>query len=731
MSNKEITVEMVEKAGLIPEDLDLIRDTLGRAPNITELYIFSAIWRDDIKYPGIRGLIQPLYETGASLLSSGDETMMFADAGDKVLCLSADGLYYCDKAEGSGSYSAGLISRTDSDIAATGAIPVARLYSLHLGDINENKEKSSTRDIVHDIGVGSSILGIPVAGGESFFDQSNNSRQAFNCITVGIADKKRDETTRDIIGKGDRIYFAGIAADICKCDNATDSSITRIHGNCREKLLQGAVTDISGSGICTNISGIGKGSISGALAEMSCKAKTGIRFDLDSTRLNDNIIEPYEAICSPMPGSILVAVEKGKEDMCEDIFKKWGLDFTTAGEFTGDDSLQVYYNKELLADIPVLSFYRESGKKKEAPEIKAPEYIKDIEKYSVDNIPEPDDLREIASKMVNNPNNASKKCIYRNYDIIGGFKNISEFKDTDSGIIDLKGSEKALFLTCDSNSRYGQADPDTGSLITVAEAARNIICSGGKPVAMACCLNTGNRYDAEARWQLAGAAKGIAEASRKFGIPVAYSTVNCLKKKPSDNDPAVMFPSAVIAMTGIIEKKNRVMTMGFKRKGAMIYLIGRSNNDISSSEYLVSCHDTEYSPLPFIDSDHEYELHNVVRDLISKDLVDSAHDISRGGLFITMIESCMSNDLGFDITSDAEIRRDAFLFGESQSRIVISVDPEHETEFLDFMIEKNFPFSTLGHVTKGELRVDDISYGFIKDIKAIYETTLEKYKERD
>jgi phosphoribosylformylglycinamidine synthase len=296
---------------------------------------------------------------------------------------------------------------------------------------------------------------------------------------------------------------------------------------------------------------------------------------------------------------------------------------------------------------------------------------------------------------------------------------------SDAGIVNIKGTNKALALTCDCNSRYVNADPEIGTQIAVAEAARNIACSGATPIAITNCLNFGNPYNPEVFWQFVGAINGMGKACLKFNTPVTGGNVSFYNQTSIGNKVEPIYPTPTIGMLGILHDKNHQMTIGFKSKGDMIFMIGELKNDISSSEYLVSWHKIKESTVPYFDLEFEYRLNETIRELIKRSLVRSAHDVSDGGLYVSLVESSMPRSLGFDITSDAEIRRDAFLFGESQGRIIVSVTPSKETAFIDFMLDQNIPFFALGHVTKGEIRVDDESFGFIEDVKKIYDSALE------
>ena len=340
-------------------------------------------------------------------------------------------------------------------------------------------------------------------------------------------------------------------------------------------------------------------------------------------------------------------------------------------------------------------------------------------------------MKKVAQKMLKNPNLVSKRWVSEQYDTMVKTDNISTNFQADTGIVNIKNTNKALSLTTDCNSRYVKADPNIGTQIAVAEAARNIVCSGGEPMAITNCLNFGNPYNPEVFWQFEGAIKGMGIASKKFKTPVTGGNVSFYNQTTiKDNMVEPVNPTPVIGMLGIINDKNNIMTMGFKDKGDIIFQIGKSRDDISSSEYLNSYHNIHESPVPYFDIDEELQVQNIVSDLIKKNLIRSAHDVADGGLFISLIESAMIYDFGFDITSDAEIRLDSFLFGESQSRVVVSVTPNKKNMFIDFMMKQDFVYHTLGHVTKGELRFDDVSFGFIKDIKKCYDNALGEIIEK-
>ena len=337
-------------------------------------------------------------------------------------------------------------------------------------------------------------------------------------------------------------------------------------------------------------------------------------------------------------------------------------------------------------------------------------YYKKWQKFSIDHVDQPENLVEVAMFLAAHENISSKKWIYEQYDSMVGTINMSTNFPTDAAIVNIKKSNKALAMTVDCNARMVNADPEQGCAMAVAEAARNIVCSGGVPSAITNCLNFGNPYNPEVYWQFVGSIKGMAKACKKFNTPVTGGNVSFYNQTAIDGEEIPVFPTPTIGMLGIVEDKKHITSLSFQGKSDLIYLIGKCENDISSSEYLASFHKIKESSVPKFDLDTEYDLQQTITSLIRKNVIESAHDISNGGLFISLIESCFQNNLGFEIVSSSDVREDAFLFGESPSRVIVSVTETGEDAFLDALNDKKTPFMLLGHVAKGRVVVDDVNF---------------------
>lgn len=739
MSQTKVTLKTAKSLGLLPEEFEMIKEILGKVPNYTELSIFSVMWSDHASYKNSIKWLKTLPRTGKHILAEpGEENAGLVDIGDDLACAfkieSHNHPCAVEPYQGAATGVGGI----NRDIFTMGARPVAQLNSLRFGDIKLDRTKWLIKGVVEGIGDYGNAFGVPVVGGEVFFDTSYNTNPLVNAMSVGIV-KKGEVISAISKGVGNPVYIVGsstgkdgihgatfASADITE-DSADDIPSIQVGDPFQEKLLLEATQELINTDAIVGMQDMGAAGIICSTSEMSEKGKHGMLIHLDKVPLRQKNMAAFEILLSESQERMLIVVEKGKEKIVEQVFKKWDLNCAVIGEVTKGDRLNFYLNNELVADVPASSLVLGGGAPVYEREYKEPAYFKENKKFSIDDIPEPENLRDVAWYLIKHPNIASKKWVFEQYDTMVGTNSMSTNFPSDAALVNIKHSNKALALTVDCNARYVNADPEQGTAIAVAEAVRNIVCSGAKPLAITNCLNFGNPYNPEVFWQFVGAIKGMGKACSKFNTPVTGGNVSFYNQATIGKKVEPVYPTPTIGMLGLLKDKNNQMTIPFKSKGDMIFLIGKSKNDISSSEYLFSYHKIKQSPAPYFDLDFELKLYKIMLTLIQNHLIRSAHDVSDGGLFITLLECAMPRELGFDITSDAEIRRDSFLFGESQGRIVLGVAPSRESEFIDYMVEQNFPFSTLGHVTKGEMRIDDESYGFVKEAKKVYENALEEY----
>jgi phosphoribosylformylglycinamidine synthase len=416
---------------------------------------------------------------------------------------------------------------------------------------------------------------------------------------------------------------------------------------------------------------------------------------------------------------MLMVVEKGREADVIKVFEKWDLPCSEIGEVTGDGILRFYMHGELEAELPAHDLVLGGGAPQYTREYKEPKYFEKIRAFNPDNIAVPGQLKAVAEKLIAIPNIASKRAVYVQYDSMVGAGNASTNAPSDAAVVIAKPTGKGLALTTDCNSRYVFADPYKGGQIAVAEAARNIVCSGGLPLGITNCLNFGNPYDPEVYYQFVHAIKGMGDACIKFDTPVTGGNVSFYNQNPD----GPVYPTPTIGMVGLLDGVSDKMTMDFKEAGDVLFLVGKSSDDIGSSEYLHKIHGVEYSPAPHFDLEEEYALQQKVAELIKNKVIESAHDVSEGGLFVTLLESCFNRQLGIDVVAaDTAVRRDAYWFGESQSRVVVSVKEEKVAQFKKIM--GSFAHEELGQVTAGAIEVDGGDWGNILTWKEKYDNAI-------
>merc|ERR1711991_720133 len=472
---------------------------------------------------------------------------------------------------------------------------------------------------------------------------------------------------------------------------------------------------------------MGAAGITCSSCEMSAAGNVGMDIWLDKVPTRQKNMLPFEILLSESQERMLVVVKKGKEKIVKDIFDKWDLHAEEIGVVTEGGRVRYFEGDTLVGDVPAESLVLGGGAPQYEREYKEPAYYKEYQQFNIDDVQQPDDLKEVAQHLLSHPNIASKRWVYEQYDSMVGTKTMTTNRPADAGIVNIKGTDRALAMTVDCNSRYVHADPHKGTAIAVSEAARNIVCSGGNPSAITNCLNFGNPYNPESYWQFVGAIKGMSEACIKFQTPVTGGNVSFYNQTVTEGKEEPVFPTPTIGMIGLVDDKKKTMSLDFKHKGDLIFIIGKNVEDIGSSEYLYSYHGIKKSPAPYFNIEEEYNMQQSIKNLIQGGLINAAHDCADGGLFITLTEMAMPNELGFDIITDAEIREDAFLFGEAAGRVVVTVNEDNEDEFIEFMMKQNnVKYTLLGHVTQGKMVVDDEHYGFVQEAKEIYNNALGK-----
>lgn len=738
---QEATLEQAVELGLRPEEFEMIKEILGRTPNFTETSVYSVMWSEHCSYKNSIVWLKTLPKDGPHMLvKAGEENAGLVDIGDGLGCAFKIESHNHPSALEPYQGAATGVGGINRDIFTMGARPIAQLNSLRFGNIDLDRTKWLVKGVVKGIGDYGNAFGIPIVGGEVFFDESYNTNPLVNAFSAGIVNSKKIISAK-AKGVGNPVFIVGSATgkdgiagaafaskDITE-ESAQDLPSVQVGDPFMEKLLLEATMELLETDAVAGMQDMGAAGITCSTCEMSAGGGVGMEIHLDRVPTRQANMLPYEILLSESQERMLVVVNKGQESVVKSIFEKWDLHAEEIGVVTDTQRIRYYMNGELVGDVPAESLVLGGGAPQYVREYKEPAYYQEYKKFDINKVEQPENLKDVAYFLLQHPNIASKRWVYEQYDSMVGTKNMTTNKPADAGIVNIKGTNKAIAMTVDCNSRYVHADPEVGTMIAVSEAARNITCSGGVPSAITNCLNFGNPYNPESYWQFVGAIKGMSAACLKFETPVTGGNVSFYNQTVTNGVEVPVFPTPTIGMIGLLEDKTKSMSLDFKQKGDLIFLIGESKEDIASSEYLASYHKVKASPVPYFDLEEEFAMQNAVRGLIDNELINAAHDCADGGLFVALTEMSMPRELGFDIVTDAEIREDAFLFGETQGRVVVTVNEEKEEDFLEFMIATGVSFTLLGHVTKGKMMVDDEHYGFITEAKELFNNALAKKLE--
>ena len=737
------TLETAQELGLLPEEYQQIQEILGREPNFNELSIYSVMWSEHCSYKNSIVWLKTLPKDGPHMLvKAGEENAGLVDLGEGLACAFKIESHNHPSALEPYQGAATGVGGINRDIFTMGARPIAQMNSLRFGELRDKRTRWLLDGVVRGIGNYGNSFGVPTVGGEVLFDKSFHQNPLVNAFSAGILHTDRDPMiSAKAEGPGNPVFIIGsytgkdgIAGAAFASKDLTEASLddipaVQVGDPFQEKLLLEATLELARTGAVVGMQDMGAAGITCSTSEMSAEGGVGMNIYLDQVPCRQEDMKPWEILLSESQERMLAVVHKGREKEVQAIFEKWDLPCAQIGEVTEKEELNYYWQGEIIARTPADPLVLGGGAPVYYREYREPPYYREYQKFDINSVKRPEDLQAVGERLLQNPNIASKRYIADQYDSMVGTITMSTNTPSDAAVVNLKDTRRALAMTTDCNSRYVHADPRVGTQIAVAEAARNIVVSGGKPSAVTNCLNFGNPYQPEVYWQFVQAIKGMSEACEKFQTPVTGGNVSFYNQTVKGDTTEPVFPSPVIGMIGILEDKKFHTSLAFQEKGDLIYMLGENRNDINSSQYLVQEHGVEASPAPFFSLEEEYALQEQLKMLIRSGVLHSAHDVSEGGLWVALMESALAGDLGFDLTTDAAIRADAYLFGESQSRVVVSVPQAVETEFIDQMMLNGVEFDLLGHVTKGAIRIDDQDWGTVAHYRELYDGSIGKMME--
>ena len=680
-----VAKEILDEVALSQQEYELIVEKLGREPSQVELGLFGALWSEHCGYKHSKALLKHL-PSGSQrvLVKPGEENAGVVDIGDGLVVVmkieSHNHPSAIEPYQGAATGVGGIVR----DIFTMGARPIALLNSLRFGPLSDSRNRYLFAGVVGGIAGYGNCLGIPDIGGEIFFADCYSTNPLVNTLCLGIAEAKNLVRAR-AHGEGNLLMLvgadtgrdglhgaSGLASRTFEEERELRSTV-QVGNPFLEKLLIEACLELAETDWIAGMQDLGAAGLTSSAIESAARGGGGIEIDVLKVPRREKDMTPYEVMLSESQERMLVVVKKGCEDKVKALFDRWELRSDIIGQVTGDSLARIKEGEKVVAEVPVNLLtsppvYRQRVKK--------PHWLEELQAFDVTSVPDlpPKKANSTLLRLLASPNIASKHCVYRQYDHQVG-NNTIVLPGSDAGVLRIKGTKKAISLTVDGNARYCYVNPYLGGVIAVAEAARNLVCSGAQPLAITNCLNFGNPEKADVYYQLKECIAGMGRACRELRIPVISGNVSLYNETKGE----AIYPTPVVGMVGLIEDVTRHCTSGFKNEGDLVFLLGDSkvvDSSIGSSEYLELVHGM-IKGNPYIDLELEKRLHRCCLEAMRRRIINSAHDCSEGGLGVALAESCLANGLGF-VSHDwsTEGRLDSALFGEAQSRIILSVAPK-------------------------------------------------------
>ncbi|MNM15320.1 Phosphoribosylformylglycinamidine synthase 2 [compost metagenome] len=716
VSVKEPTAEQIKdqkiysQFGVSDSEYELICGFMGRLPNYTEIGVFSVMWSEHCAYKNSKPLLKRFPISGPKVLMGPGEGAGIVDIGDNQAVVfkieSHNHPSAVEPYQGAATGVGGIIR----DIFSMGARPVAVLNSLRFGKLESERTKYLFEHVVSGIAGYGNCIGIPTVGGEVMFDDSYDGNPLVNAMCVGLID--HDKIQRGVAkGVGNPVFYVGPPTGRDGIHGATFASVelseeseekrsaVQVGDPFMEKLVMEACLELIDSGIVLGIQDMGAAGLTCSSSEMASKAGNGLELYLDQVPQREEGMTPYEMMLSESQERMLFVVEPQDEAQAQEIFDRWGVICCKVGKVTDDGRLKLFHHGEVVGDMPVTALVDECPVYNKPSAV--PAYYE--ENASVDTLryEEVKDLGGALKKVLGSPTVASKAWIYNQYDYMVRTSTAVR-PGSDAAVVTIHGTRKGLAMTTDCNGRFVYLDPEVGGKIATAEAARNIVCSGGQPLAITDNLNFGSPEKPDIFWQMERAVDGMAEACRVLETPVIGGNVSLY----NENATGAIYPTPVVGMVGLVEDTDHITTQGFKNEGDQILLLGDTFAELGGSEFQYAVHGVTEGRPPAIDLATERKLLDAVLGAIKKGLVASAHDLSEGGLAAALAESCISGRVGANVElSVSGLRSDVALFSESQSRILLTAASAKAEELRACIEAAGVPVRNIGTVGGERLRV--------------------------
>lgn len=716
VSAKEPTAEQIaeqhiyQQMGVSESEYELICGFMGRKPNYTEIGVFSVMWSEHCAYKNSKPLLRRFPTSGPRVLMGPGEGAGIVDIGDNQAVVfkieSHNHPSAVEPFQGAATGVGGIIR----DIFSMGARPIATLNSLRFGKLESDRVKYLFEHVVSGIAGYGNCIGIPTVGGEVVFDESYEGNPLVNAMCVGLID--HDKIQRGVAkGVGNPVFYVGPPTGRDGIHGATFASIelseeseanrtaVQVGDPFMEKLVMESCLELIDSGIVLGIQDMGAAGLTCSSAEMASKAGNGLELYLDQVPQREDGMTPYEMMLSESQERMLFVVEPKDESQAQEIFDRWGVICAKVGKVTDDGRLKLLHHGEVVGDMPVNALVDECPVYDKPSSV--PAYYVNSDQIDTLRYDEVTDLEGALSQILASPSVASKAWVYDQYDYMVRTSTAVR-PGSDAAVVTIRGTRKGLAMTTDCNGRYVYLDPEVGGKLAVSEAARNIVCSGAEPLAITDNLNFGNPEKPEIFWQMERAVDGMAEACRELNTPVIGGNVSLY----NENANGSIYPTPVVGMVGLVHDIDHITTQGFKKEGDTILLLGDTFAELGGSEFQTILHGVAEGRPPVLDLQVEKKLLSSVLGAIQSGLVQSAHDLSEGGLAVAIAESCISGHLGAQVNIDTELRSDIALFSESQSRILLSASPDKAEQLKAYIEGHGVPIVKIGTVEGSNLVID-------------------------
>jgi|TARA_Y100000294_G_scaffold44468_1_gene40984 phosphoribosylformylglycinamidine synthase len=731
-----IDLQMAKEHGLSENEFNRILEILGREPNYVELGIFSVMWSEHCSYKSSIKMLKTFPREGGRLLvEAGEENAGLVDLGDGLATAfkieSHNHPSAVEPYEGAATGVGGIMR----DVFTMGARPIASMNSLRFGSLERARNRYLLDHVVEGIADYGNCLGIPTVGGEVVVEDSYSGNCLVNAMSLGIVETT-DVASAIAKGVGNPVYIVGSTTGRDGIHGATFASVelteeteskrsnVQVGDPFTEKLLMEASLELCKKSWLVGIQDMGAAGITCSCSEMSAKGKSGIKIDLDKVPLREDGMNAYEIMLSESQERMLVVIEQGFDAELNAIFEKWELECIRIGEVTDTGMLEVYHQGNKVAEIPSDELVLGGGAPQYDMPVREPEYFSEINNFTIDTINDDENYNKSLLTLLSTPNITSKQFVFRQYDSTVR-SNTIQGPGGAAAVIRLKGTQKGLAISTDCNGRYVYLNPRLGGQIAVVESARNVVCSGGEPLAITNCLNFGNPQDPEIYWQFKEAVMGIGEACRALNTPVTGGNVSFYNET---GDTAV-FPTPVIGMVGLLENINQSTTLEFKDAGDFIVTLGALNGSLGGSEYLRTIHGKIQGPIPHLNLELEMGIQELCLDAIKKGIIKSAHDLSDGGLAVNLSESLIQSKAGLGAKLDVvrKLHNSELLFGECQSVIIVTLEESALYELILLAQNLNVHTQTIGRVNESNSLVinDQIDISRTK-LENAYSNSLEK-----